>query len=76
MKTNQAPRVVQCSHLVNSDFDDAPNNEVIVKTSLASNFRVIRKSPGVFIVYGRAEFVGGSMVVRGIAGVRSLLATR
>lgn len=72
----QAPRVVQCHHLITADFVGAPDNCVIVKTAKASNFRVIRKSPGVFHVYGRAEFVGGSTVVCGIEAVRKLLVTR
>jgi hypothetical protein len=71
-----APRVVQCRNLTASDFDDSPDNTVIVKTSLASNFRVVRQAPGLFIVYGRTEFVGGSTIVTGINAVRRLLATR
>jgi hypothetical protein len=72
----QAPRVVQCHNLITADFIGAPDDTVIVKTGGASNFRVIRKSPGVFHVYGRTEFIGGSTVVCGIDAVRSLLATR
>jgi hypothetical protein len=73
-----APRVVQCHNLVSSDFDGAPDNTVIVKTGKASNFRVERllRLTGVFIVYGRTEFVGGSTTVRGIDALRKLLATR
>lgn len=75
-----APRVIECAHLVASDFDglpgQAPNNCVIVKTARASNFRVERHAPGVFIAYGRAEFLGGSQVVRGIEALRRLLASR
>jgi hypothetical protein len=77
MNTNKpAPSVVQCHNLTASDFDGAPDNTVIVKTSRASNFRVVRHSPGVFIVYGRTEFMGGSRTVFGISEVRELLATR
>lgn len=71
-----APRVVQCHNLITADFIGAPDNTVIVKTGKASNFRVVRHSPGVFIVYGRTEFVGGSHTVFGINAVRALLATR
>jgi hypothetical protein len=69
-----APFIVGCHNLVDSDFDGAPY--VIVKTGKASNFRVERHSPGVFIVYGRAEFMGGSRTVFGIQAVRDLLRTR
>jgi hypothetical protein len=71
-----APRVVQCHNLVTADFVGAPDNCVIVKTGKASNFRVERHSPGVFIVYGRTEFMGGSRTAFGIEAVRELLATR
>lgn len=71
-----APRVVQCHHLITADFVGAPGNVVIVKTSKAANFRVERHSPGVFIVYGRTEFMGGSRTVFGIEAVRQLLVTR
>ena len=74
--TTKAPRVIQCAHLIARDFDQAPDNTVIVCTSRASNFRVVRQSPGVFIVHGKAEFVGGSTVVRGIDAVRRLLSIR
>jgi hypothetical protein len=73
---NKAPTIVQCAHLTASDFDDSPDNTVIVKTGKASNFRVVRQARGIFIVYGRTEFVGGSTIVRGISGVHSLLMTR
>jgi hypothetical protein len=73
---NKAPPIVPCSQLVNSDFDDAPDHTVIVKTALATSFRVERHSPGVFIVYGRTEFMGGSRTVFGIEAVRQLLPTR
>lgn len=75
-KKQSAPRVVECYHLITADFIGAPDNTVIVKTGKASNFRVERQAPGVFIVYGRAEFVGGSTVVHGIEAVRRLLITR
>ena len=77
MNTKQnAPRIIECAHLTASDFDGAPDNCVVVKTGRASCFRVERQAPGVFIVYGRTEFVGGSLVVRGIERVRALLVTR
>jgi hypothetical protein len=75
-ENKQAPRVVQCHHLITADFVGAPDNCVIVKTSKASNFRVERHSPGVFIVYGKTEFMGGSRTVFGIEAVRQLLAAR
>jgi hypothetical protein len=71
-----APRVVQCHNLITADFIGAPDNTVIVKTGKASNFRVVRQARGIFIVYGRTEFVGGSTIVTGINAVRRLLATR
>lgn len=73
MQNKLAP-IVECAHLSDSDFDQC--GTVIVKTGRASNFRVERQAPGVFIVYGRTEFSGGSTVVRGIDAVRRLLVTR
>jgi len=75
-KPSAAPRIVECYHLITADFIGAPDDTVIVKTGKASMFRVIRKSPGVYHVYGRTEFVGGSTVVCGIDAVRKLLITR
>jgi hypothetical protein len=72
----QAPRVVECHNLITADFDGTPDNCVIVKTGKASNFRVVRHSLGVFIVYGRTEFMGGSRTVFGVQAVRDLLRTR
>lgn len=74
--TTKAPRVIQCAHLIERDFDDAPDNTVIVCTSLASNFRVERLERGRYLVHGKTEFAGGSTVVRGIESVRRLLMIR
>ena len=81
---NKSPTIVQCSNLVASDFTKENGMTVIVKTAKASNFRVEKHKPGaltvltggVYIVYGRTEFVGGSITVKGIEAVRQLLATR
>ncbi len=72
----RAPVVVQCEDLRASDFYDAPDNSVIVKTSKGSNFRVERQNGIFYIVHGRTEFVGGSTTVLGINAVRALLAKR
>lgn len=74
--TTKNPRVIQCAHLIERDFDEAPDNTVIVCTSLASNFRVERLERGRYLVHGRTEFIGGSMIVQGIGRVRELLMTR
>lgn len=69
------PSIVECFHLVTADFCAAPDNTVIVKTQKASNYRVVRERPGIFVVYS-SEFRGGYRVVRGIDAVRDLLMTR
>jgi hypothetical protein len=77
MKTaNRNAPVVECRHLTAEDFDRSIDHAVIVKTGKASNFRVMRQGAGVYIVFGRAEFLGGSTVVKGIDAVRKLLMTR
>lgn len=73
-KGASAPPVVQCAALTARHFDVC--GSVIVATPLASNFCVERTGPGVYLVHGRAEFVGGSRIVRGIGAVRSLLQSR
>lgn len=70
------PRVVQCANLIERDFDEAPEHTVIVCTHLASNFRVERLERGRYLVHGKTEFAGGSMIVRGIGRVRELLMPR
>lgn len=72
----KAPRVIQCAHLIERDFDQAPDHTVIVCTSLASNFRVERLERGRYLVHGKTEFKDGSMIVHGIGRVRELLAHR
>lgn len=76
MKNNRNAPVVNAHQLTADDFNRSIDHAVIVKTPRASNFRVVRHSPGTFIVYGRTEFVGGSITVKGIDAVRRLLVTR
>lgn len=76
MTATKNPRRVQVHHLCARDFREAPDKTVIVTTSKASNFRVEEQRSGVYIVYGRTEFIGGQKVVTGIDNVRRLLVTR
>jgi hypothetical protein len=76
MKHNRNAPLVECSHLTAADFNRSIDHAVIVKTQKGSTFRVVRHSPGTFIIFGRTEFVGGFTTVRGIDAVRRLLVTR
>jgi hypothetical protein len=76
MKNNRNAPIVECAHLTAQDFNRSIDHAVIVKTGKASNFRVVRHSPDTYVIFGRAEFPGGSTTVKGIDAVRKLLITR